>query len=159
MELLALLALGVLVVGLVGSVVPGLPGTPISLVGVLLYWGATGFTEPGPLVLVVLVAVGLVGTAVDFVGGAVAAKAGGASTLTTAVAVVVGIVLAFVTGPVGLLIGVAGTVFALEFYRKRDARASGRAALVATIGVLASTVVQVLISGSMLAAMLLVAFA
>jgi hypothetical protein len=159
MELLALLGLGLLVVGVVGSVVPGLPGTPVSLAGVLVYWGGTGFSEPGPLLLAGLVLVGLVGTAVDFVGGAVAAKAGGASTLTTAVAVVVGIVLAFVTGPLGLLVGVAGTVFALEFYRKRDARASGRAAVVATVGVLASAVVQVLISGTMLAAMLWVALA
>jgi hypothetical protein len=48
-------------------------------------------------------------------------------------------------------------VFALEFYRKRDARASGRAAVVATAGVLASAVVQVLISGTMLVAMVWVA--
>jgi hypothetical protein len=157
MELLAVVAFVLLAVGVVGSVLPLVPGALASLAGVLVYWYATGFADPGPVVLVALVAVGLFATAVDYFGGAIAARAGGASALTTAAATVVGVVLLLVTGPVGLLVGVAGTVFALELYANRDARTSGRTALFATVGVLASGAVQVLLTASMLVVMVLVA--
>ena len=94
--------------------------------------------------------------AVDWFGGAVAARVGGASMATTALAGGVGLVLLFVAGPLGVLLGVAGTVFALEYYRNRDAPASGRTALYATVGMLGSALVQVLLTGSMLVAFVLV---
>ncbi len=157
-EPLGWLALGLLVFGVVGAVVPLLPGALSSTAGVLLYWYSTGYTEPGPILLAVLVGVGLLTIAVDYLAGAISAKVGGASTFTTAVAAVVGIALLFVAGPVGLLVGVAGTVFVVEFARNQDARQSGRAAAYAAVGVLASTVVQALLTLSMLVAMLFVAF-
>ncbi|WP_101298199.1 DUF456 domain-containing protein [Halegenticoccus soli] len=156
-EALALLAFVLLVVGVIGSVVPLVPGALSSLVGVYLYWYATGYSDPGPLALAGLTLVGLVAVAVDYLSGPIAARAGGASLATTAVAAAVGVLLAFVVGPLGLVLGVAGTVFALEFYRNQDAEASLRTALYATVGVLASSVVQVLLTGSMLVAMVLVA--
>jgi hypothetical protein len=156
LQALGLLAL---VGGVVGSVVPLLPGGAASLAGVALYWYGSGFSEPGPVVLVALVVVGLVTVGVDLVGGAVAARVGGASATTTAVAAAVGLLLALVTGPVGLLVGVAGTVFALELRRTGDREASARTAVSATAGVLASAAVQVVLTGSMLVAMLVVAFA
>ncbi|WP_129116418.1 DUF456 domain-containing protein [Halegenticoccus tardaugens] len=155
-EALALLAFVLLFVGVIGSVVPLVPGALSSLAGVYLYWHATSYAEPGPVVLAALTLVGLVGFVVDYFSGPIAARAGGASTLTTAVAAAVGVLLVFVVGPVGLVLGVAGTVFALEFSRNRDANASLRAALFASVGVLASTVVQVLLTASMLLAMVLV---
>jgi hypothetical protein len=157
MELLVVVAFALLVVGVVGSLLPLVPGAVASLAGVVVYWHATGYADPGPVVLAALVLVGLFAAAVDYFGGAIAARAGGASALTTAAATVVGLILMLVTGPVGLLAGVAGTVFALELYRNRDARASGRTALFATVGVLASGAVQVLLTASMLVAMVLVA--
>lgn len=155
-ELLTLVAFALLVLGVVGSVVPGLPGPLASVAGVLVYWYGSGFADPSALVLAVLVLVGVGAAAVDLVGGAVAARSGGASTLTTVAATVVGLVLALVTGPVGLVVGVAGTVFAVEFARSDDADASARAALYATVGVLASAAVQVLVTLSLLGAMALV---
>jgi uncharacterized protein YqgC (DUF456 family) len=156
LQLAGLLALAV---GVVGSVVPLVPGGAASLAGVGLYWYGSGFTEPGPLVLVALVGVGVVTVAVDLVGGAIAARVGGASTTTTAAAALAGVVLLFVAGPVGLLAGVAGTVFVLELRRTGDREASARTAVSATVGVLASAAVQVVLTGAMLAAMLVVAFA
>jgi hypothetical protein len=153
---LVALAFLLLVAGVVGSVVPLLPGAGLSTVGVLVYWYATGFARPGPVVLAALVIVGLFGVAVDLAGGALAAKAGGASTATTALAAVVGIVATVLAGPVGLLVGVAGTVFLVEFARHRDAEASGRSALFATVGVLASGLVQLTVTASMLLAVVLV---
>jgi len=104
----------------------------------------------------VLTLVALVTIVVDWVAGAISAKIGGASTLTAVAATVVGLVLMLVVGPLGLLAGVFLTVFAIEFYRRRDGRASGRAAAVTAVGILASNVVQVLLTGSILLVMVAV---
>ena len=155
MDAIALLAIALAVVGVVGVVVPLVPGALLSLVGVYLYWWSTGYADPSLPVLLTLTAVGLFTVIIDYFGGAIAARAGGASSLTTAVAVVVGLVLLFVTGPVGFLLGIAVTVFAVEFVRNNDPEQSARAALYATVGVLASTVVQVLLTGAMLVVLVL----
>jgi hypothetical protein len=146
---LALLALGV-----VGSLLPLVPGPLFSLAGVGYHWWQTG--EPGPLLLATLVVLGLVALAVDYLGGAVAARAGGASLRTTVAATVAGVVLALVVGPLGLVLGVGGTVLALEVRRHRDLDAGLRTALVTVVGALAAGLVQALLTGTMLVAFLLV---
>ncbi|SFR60272.1 DUF456 domain-containing protein [Halogeometricum limi] len=158
MDVLALVAIALAVLGVVGTVVPLLPGALLSLSGVFLYWWSTGYTDPSLPVLAALVFVGLFTVAIDYFGGAIAARAGGASAVTTGLAVVVGLVLLVVTGPVGFLLGIAATVFLAEFYRNDDAEASARVAFYATVGVLASTVMQVLLTGAMLVVLLLAVF-
>lgn len=157
-EPLGWLALGLMAVAVAGTVLPLVPGALLSLVGVYLYWYSTEFADPGTVVLVGLTLVGLFTLAVDYFGGAAAAGVGGASTTTVAIASLVGIVLLFVAGPVGLVGGVAATVFVVEFARNSDARRSGRAALYAAVGIFASAVAQILLTLSMLVAMLFVAF-
>ncbi|PSP73451.1 DUF456 domain-containing protein [Halobacteriales archaeon SW_12_67_38] len=157
-EPLAIVALGLLVVGIVGSVVPLLPGPLVSLAGVLLYWWQSGYAEPGSFLLVALVIVGLVAVVAEYFAGAVSARAGGASTVATLLAAIVGVVLFFVAGPIGIVLGVGGTVFAVEFYRHQDPEQSLRTAIYAAVGMLASTVVQALLTVTMLVAMLLVHF-
>ncbi|MBV0922658.1 DUF456 domain-containing protein [Halomicroarcula limicola] len=152
--ILVVLAFALLVGGVVGSLVPQVPGALLSLAGVYVYWYAVGL----PLVVLVgLTLVGVLTWIVDFFGGAVAARVGGASTTTAVVAGIVGLLLFFVTGPVGLILGVAATVFAVEFWRQQDAKQGLRAALVTTVGMLASSVVQALLTGSMLVTMVVVA--
>jgi uncharacterized protein YqgC (DUF456 family) len=157
-ELVTVAALALVVLGVVGSVAPLLPGALLSLAGVYLYWWGTGFAEPSAVVLAAFTVVAVAAAAADYFGGALAAGAGGASTRTMLAAGVVGAALFFVTGPVGVLVGVAGTVFAVEFHRNRDARQGARAAAYATLGMLGSVVVQLLVTLSMLAAFLVVAF-
>jgi len=98
----------------------------------------------------VLAVLAAITAAIEFFGGSIAARAGGASWLTTAAAAVVGIVLMVVTGPLGLLVGLFGTVFALEYVRDGELEGSTRSAVYTTIGVLASTAVQVLLTASIL---------
>jgi uncharacterized protein YqgC (DUF456 family) len=155
--LLFVLAFALLVGGVVGSLTPQVPGALVSLAGVYLYWVASGMTDPGTLLLALLTLVGLLTWAVDIAGGAVAARVGGASNWTAVLAGVVALVLFFVTGPLGILLGVAGTVFVVEFYRQGDARGSAKAALVTTVGMLASGVVQALLTASILVTMVAVA--
>ncbi|WP_413229573.1 DUF456 domain-containing protein [Haloarcula salinisoli] len=148
---LVVLAFLLLVGGVVGSLVPQVPGALLSLAGVFTHWYATG--EPGLGLLVALVIVGVLTLVVDWFGGAIAARAGGASNTTALLAGVVALVLFFVTGPLGIILGVAATVFAVEFYRQQDARQGLKAALVTTAGMLASSVAQALLTGSILLAM------
>jgi len=152
---LVVLAFLLLVAGVLGSLVPQVPGALLSLAGVFTYWYATG--EPGVGLLVALTVVGLLTWVVDWFGGAIAARAGGASNTTALLAGVVALVLFFLTGPLGIILGVAATVFAVEFYRQQDARKGLKAALVTTAGMLASSVAQALLTGSILLAMLGVA--
>lgn len=150
-----LVAVALLLAGIVGSIVPGLPGPLLSLAGVLGYWWASGYTTPGTLALVGLVVLGAMGLAADWFAAPLGARAGGASTRTTAVAGLVGFALLFVLGPLGVVVGVAGTVFALELRRTGDMDTSVRAAGAATVAVLGSAVAQVLVTGTMLVGFLL----
>ncbi len=98
------LAFALLIGGVIGSLTPQVPGALVSLAGVYLYWVASGMTDPGTLLLALLTLVGLLTWAVDIAGGAVAARVGGASNWTAALAGVVALVLFFVTGPLGILL-------------------------------------------------------
>jgi len=150
------LAVALLVAGVLASFVPAIPGGLLSLVGVYGYWWATGWAEPGVVFVAAATVVGLAAVAVDWLAGAVSAKAGGADTTTAVAAAAVGVVLFFVLTPVGALLGVLVTVFAIEVYRGAEPAEGARAALVTAVGLLASNVVQALLTGVVLVAFLLV---
>ena len=150
-----IVAVTLLALGVLGGVLPMLPGAPLSLAGIYLYWWRSGFTDPGLAVLLGLTALGLLAIVAEYAGGAVSATFGGAARSTVLVATVVGIVALVFAGPLALIGGVAGAVFCVEFYRHRDPRRSARAAAYAVVGVLASSVVQVLLTLTILVAFLL----
>lgn len=150
------IAVVLLVAGVLASFVPAIPGAALSLAGILLYWWSTGYTDPGTVALTGFVLLALVTLGADWFAGALSARAGGASTWTMALAAIAGFILLFIAGPVGILLGIAGTVFLAELYRHGDARRSARAATFATVGVLASTIAQVVLTGLMLVAFLVV---
>ncbi|USZ69874.1 DUF456 domain-containing protein (plasmid) [Halorussus salilacus] len=155
MELAFALAVGLLLAGVVGSAVPVVPGAGLSLAGIYLHWWSTGYASPGPAALVAFTLVGLAAMLTDQFAGAVAARVGGASARTTALAAVVSLPLLVVAGPAGLVVGVAGVVFLAEAYRTRDPSRGLRSAAFATVGVLGSAVVQVLLTLSLLVGFLL----
>lgn len=146
-------AIAVLVAGVLASVVPLVPGGLLSLVGVGWYWHATG--EPGTVAMVVLVTLGLVTVLLDWLGGAISARVGGASVRTTGTAAVAGVALLVVLGPLGALLGIAGTVFVLEYRRHGDVERGLRTAAYATVGMLASTAMQVVLTVTILLSFLL----
>lgn len=149
-------AVALLILGVVGSVAPMIPGVLLSVVGVVLYWWSTGYASPGVVFVAVVVVIGAVAMLVDLLAGAIAARAGGASLRTTAMAALVSLLLFVFLGPVGIIVGVALTVFLVELYRTRQVGASGRASLYATAGLLASTAVQFVLTVSILLGFLLV---
>ena len=147
---ISLLAVGLLIAGVVGTLVPLVPGGALSLSGVYLHWWASGYAEPGLIALAVLSVLGVTTLLVEFLAGALSARVGGASWRTTGVAVVVGVGLAVVAGPIGLVVGLFATVFALEYADRSALSGTLRAAAYATVGVLLSTAVQVALSTTML---------
>ncbi|MFC7177737.1 DUF456 family protein [Halosegnis marinus] len=153
-DLLVAAALLLAAVGVVGSVVPGVPGALGSLAGLGFYWYATGYADPGTLVFAVLLLTCLVALAADVLAGPLAARLGGAEARTSVLAGVVGFALLFVAGPLGVVAGIAGTVFAVEYRRHGDPDRALRAAVATTVGALGSIVVQLLATLAVLGSLL-----
>lgn len=153
MTLLGLFAFGLLAAGVVGSLVPQLPGPPLSVAGVLLYWWASGFSEPGTLTVVLLLAALALAVAGGIVAPVVTARLGGVSTVSTTLGVTAGGILFLFFGTAGLVGGIVGTVFVLEYVRKRDAKASLAAGLLVVLTSFATTLVQVVLTGAAFLAM------
>jgi len=150
MDLLLVAAVALLFAGVVGSVVPMVPGAGLSLAGIYLYWWSSGYATPGLLAMAAFTLVGVGAMVADHFAGAVAAKAGGASTKTTVLAAVASVPLVLVAGPPGLVVGVTAVVFLAEFYRTREMGRSVRSGLFATAGVLGSAAIQFLVTVSLL---------
>lgn len=157
MELVVIAAFALLGLGVIGTLVPLVPGGLLSFVGVVVYWYSTGYQEPGTLLFILLTTTALIALAVDYLGGAIGAKTAGASTRTVFLASIVGVVGLVVGGPVGLLIGVVGTTYALEAIEHGHGEETARVAVAAGIGVLASAAVQLILTGSVLLVMTAVA--
>lgn len=83
---------------------------------------------------------------------------GGVATRSAAIGSAVGGVLYIFWDTPGLLVGLMGTVFVLEYIRGRDALGSLKAALVVALGRLADKLMTVLLTVSILLAMLVVIF-
>lgn len=153
-DLVIWVALVLLVAGVLASFVPMVPGGLLSLAGIVVHWWVTG--EPSGVALVGLVVLAVGTVVLDWLGSAVAARLGGASLRTAALAAVVGILGLVVLGPLGLLVGVAATVFLLELRRHGDLERGVRTAAIATVGVLASTALQLVLTGALLVGFVLV---
>ncbi|MFT4958637.1 MAG: hypothetical protein ACI9EZ_001969 [Halobacteriales archaeon] len=153
-DLVVLVAVGLAVLGVVGSATPLVPGAVLSLAGIFLYWWHTGYGEPSTVTLIALTLLGLATMAVDYLAGLLSAKASGASLMTGVIAGLVGIALLFVAGPVGVVVGVAGTVFAVEYYRSGNREESFRRAVRTTVAMAGSTAIQILFTATLLVALL-----
>lgn len=147
--LAAELAIVLLVLCTASSFVPLVPSGVLSAVVLVGYGFTTGFAEPSLAVLIALVAVALLASAMELLSGMVSGKLGGASTVTVAVGTLVGIVLLFVVGPIGLVVGLGGTVFLVSLARDgSDPREAARQSAYATVGALASALVQAVMLGA-----------
>ncbi len=155
MNFYILLAITLLVLGIIGSLTPMVPGALLSLAGVLVYSWSTGFADPNVLVLILLVLTGLTALIFDWLAGSVAAKAGGASNRTTIASGIIGLLAFFVAGPVGTVVGVALTVYIREFLRTGENNQSLKAGIYSAVGVLGSSLVQVVLTAMMLIIFLL----
>lgn len=150
-----ILALLLMAASVPGSLVPSFPGPSLSGVGILLYWWSTGYQAPGTLFLIGFLAVVAIAVTLDQIATAAATKISGASNRTALAAAIAGLIMLFVGGPLGLLAGIAGTVFVREFLRTGDREKSVKAAFYSTAGILGSGAVQAVVSSGLLAAFLI----
>lgn len=154
-ELFTAVAIALMIIAVVGSFTPMLPGALFSILGILIYWYGTGFTRLDTWFIVAFILTGVFAVAMDYFSGIVAAKYGGASTRTSVFAGIVGFILFFILGPIGIVLGVAGTVFLREYFLTKDEEHSSRAAIYSAAGVLGSAVIQFLVTVSLLFAFII----
>ena len=137
------LAIALLVVWTASSFVPFVPSGVLAALTVVGYAYTTGFAEPGIVTLVALVLVSLLASAMDLLSGMISGRLGGASTRTVGAGTLVGVALLFVMGPIGIVVGLGGTVFLVSYYENTaEPRVALRRSAYAVIGVLAGPVVQ-----------------
>lgn len=148
-ELVFVVAVVLLIAGVVGSVVPLVPAGLVSLAGVWTY--VLLGTEPiGPLVVVSLTLAGVATVVFEHFAGPIAARASGASNEVMVASAVGGLLMMLVLGPIGIIAGVVGTVFLLELKNGSDTEQAVKRSLYTAVGVLASSVVQILLTLSIL---------
>lgn len=134
--------------GIAGTVLPALPGMPLIFAGALLAAWIDGFTRIGPVALVVLGALAVVGTVIDYVAAAASARRAGASKQGI-VGAAVGTLLGVFTGLWGLLfMPLAGAAIG-EFIAHRDMLRAGKVGLVAWLGLLIAGAAKLAIAFTM----------
>ena len=148
-ELVLVVAVVLLVVGVIGSVVPLVPSGLLSLTGIWTY-ALFGSDPVGPFVVGSLTLAALAAVVFEHFGGPIAAKASGASTEVMIASTVGGLVMLLILGPVGIIVGVVGTVLVLELKQGTDLERAAKRSIYTAVGVLASSVVQLLITLSIL---------
>lgn len=147
MEYFLIIAILLMILGIVGSVIPGLPGVLASMAGVLLYWWSTGYSEPGTVFLVLSIFLGTTAVVLDWVAGAITARAGGASNKTSVAAGIAGFLGFFLLGgPIGVVIASGLTVFAREYMKTGDIQKSRKAGLYSALGIAASVAFQAFVA-------------
>lgn len=150
LDAVTLFALGLLVAAVIASVVPGVPAGILALLGVYLeyFFGPSG--RMSFWLLFSFTVVGFLAVVIDLFGGAITARTRGASTRTTIIAAVVGLALLFVVGPIGVVVGMFGTVLVAELNDGREFDDAWNNAVWATAGMLASGVAVFVLMLSML---------
>lgn len=126
-----------MLIGVLGCVLPGIPGAPLVFIAALahrLYFGEAA--SASTWVLVVSFLIMLFSVAVDYVASMYGAKKLGASRNGIIGAVVGGIIGFLTFNPFVLLLGPFAGAFIGELISGKDWKASGKAGLGATLGLL-----------------------
>jgi uncharacterized protein YqgC (DUF456 family) len=145
-----LLSIGslLLATGLVGCVLPVLPGPPLSFAGLLLQWAAFDFQADtyGGITILVLGALSILVTVLDFVAPAWGAKRYGASKVGVWGSVL-GMLIGFVFfPPFGMLVGAFLGALGAEFVAGKAENDAMRAAWGVFIGTMAGVAMKLAVS-------------
>lgn len=144
-----LLGLALVIGGLAGAVLPVLPGLPMVFAGLLIFAWTDDFQRVGSVTMTVLVALLLLGIAMDFVASALGSKRVGASPRAITGAML-GSIVGIFFGPLGLVLGpFIGAVLGELGARGsiKQATASGVGAL---IGLLLGTIAKLALGLAMI---------
>lgn len=142
------LAITCIIVGFFGTVFPALPGTPLIFLGALLIAWWHDFTIIGPIGLIFLGVLAVLGLAVDFIASSMGAQRVGASRFAL-VGATVGSLLGIFFAIPGLIIGPFVGAFAGELLAQRSIHHATKVGFGTWIGLLVGTVAKVAIAISM----------
>ncbi|MAF81063.1 hypothetical protein CL628_03580 [bacterium] len=140
--------------GLLGVVIPFLPGIGLVFGGILLYAATTDFTVISSGAVGVFAVVALLAWLAEYAGGALGARFGGGGPLTI-IGAIIGAIVGVLFTPLGLLIGsfvgaLAGAL--IELPRHDQAL---KAATLAVIGIVATKLLQLVVSVGMIVTFLI----
>lgn len=145
--LLVILGLICIVVGLIGCIVPGVPGPPLSYVGILLMHFTEEYEFSLPMLLVLL-ALTIVVTVLDYVVPAWGSKHLGASKWGTRGSFV-GTIVGLFFLPWGLIVGPFLGAFVGELLKKNSTKQAVKSGFGSVVGLLFGTVLKCALCGYM----------
>ncbi|GAB6880307.1 DUF456 domain-containing protein [Halorubrum gandharaense] len=153
-EFVVFLATLLLVAGVIGSFLPMVPSGLLSLAGVFVY-ARYGPGDLGLLLLASMTVAGVLAALLEHFAGALTARAAGASRGAVLFGLGIGVLLFFVAGPVGLIVGLLGGIFYLEIRAGVGVDEATRRTCYGAAGVLGSSLAQAALTLSILVAFLL----
>jgi uncharacterized protein YqgC (DUF456 family) len=115
-----LLILGIIfmIIGIIGCLVPVLPGPPLSFIG-LIFLHLTRFGQFSAVTLIILGTIAIIATVLDYIVPVWGTRKFGGSKYGTKGAIV-GLIVGFFLGPLGIILGPLIGAFAGEMIFKDD---------------------------------------
>jgi hypothetical protein len=147
--MLTLLGALLVIAGLVGLVLPAVPGLPLIVVGITVLAWADDFARIGAPTLMAVLALGIVGTLMDYAAGLLGAKRAGASSWGLAGAVL-GLLAGLPFGLLGLILGPGLGAMALEYLRDQNLRRSAVAGAGVLVGFVLGTALKYAVAMTMI---------
>lgn len=144
------LALILMIAGIVGSIYPAIPGPILSIIGASVYFWSTGYSTPNIWIYSLIIFTGVVAIGLDYLASYIGADKSEASKRTAVAAAVASFLLFFVSGPVGIIIGTAGTVLLRELMLGKDFDKALKSSAYTTLALLGSIFAKVGLSTLML---------
>jgi uncharacterized protein YqgC (DUF456 family) len=149
--MIILIILGVicLIIGIIGCVVPGLAGPPFSFLALILLSIAKRWEPFSPTFLIVMAAMTIIVTALDYIVPAAGAKKYGASKFGFWGAVIGMIVGIIYIPPLGMIIGAFIGAFVGELLIGKQSSAALKAGWGVFVGVMVGILLKLIASGVM----------
>lgn len=130
MEILFTVLFGILMlVGLLAIFLPVVPDILLIWAAALGYGLLVGWGESGPWMFAAITVLGLLGGVTEAWVSSAGARKAGASVQAIVVGVIAGAIGFFVFPPLGMIGGLLGGTFVVEYLRVNDARQAARATL------------------------------
>jgi uncharacterized protein YqgC (DUF456 family) len=149
-----ILSLALIFLGIAGIILPLLPATPLIFAGMYVIAWQQGFQTVGGYTMIALGVLALLAIVLDYLAGALGAKAVGASKHAVWGATA-GAVFGILGGPVGLILGPLVGAAAGEFYATRQTWQAGKVGIASWLGVVLGAIAKIGIVFAMLAIFLL----
>ncbi|QLI81895.1 DUF456 family protein [Chitinibacter fontanus] len=143
------ISIGLMLLGVAGVILPLLPSTPLIFAGMLTLAWQQDFQTVSGYTLLVLAALAVLASTLDYIAGAFGAKIAGASKPAIWGATI-GALVGILAGPFGLILGPLLGAAAGEYYTTGESLRAGKVGLASWIGMLVGTIAKVAIVFMML---------